>query len=92
MAVVLLVNIYYKSGPSQSCAYCIFAKSSNSNFQFTLLFESWIGNFPKTLLMVTHIKMHKLLQVCKQICSQAVDKLCSHYFVPSCCNKFETSC
>ena len=31
--------------------YCIFAKSTNSNFQFTLLFESRIGNFPKTLLL-----------------------------------------
>ena len=44
---------------------------------------------------VTHIKMHKLLQVCKQVvtnlftsCRQVVFAL----LVPSCCNKFETSC
>ena len=34
----------------------------------------------------THVKTHKLLQVCKQvviqICSQAVDKLCSHCLFP----------
>ena len=30
----------------------IFAKSTNSNFQFNLLFESRIGNFPKTLLVL----------------------------------------
>jgi hypothetical protein len=28
--------------------YCVLAKSTNSNFQLTLLFESRIGNFPKT--------------------------------------------
>jgi hypothetical protein len=37
--------------------YCIFAKSANSNFQFTLLFESRIGNFPKTLLLVSRAKI-----------------------------------
>jgi hypothetical protein len=37
--------------------YCIFAKSTNSNFQFTLLFESLIGNFPKTLLLVSWAKI-----------------------------------
>ena len=43
----------------------------------------------------THIKMHKLLQVCKQLvanlftsCRQVVFAL----LVPSCRNKFETSC
>jgi hypothetical protein len=32
--------------------YCIYAKSTNSNFQFPLLFEARIGNCPKTLLLV----------------------------------------
>jgi hypothetical protein len=43
----------------------------------------------------THVKTHKLLQVCKQVvanlftsCRQVVFAL----LVPSCCNKFETSC
>ena len=27
-----------------------------------------------------------------QVCSQAVNKLCSHCLFPVCCNKFETSC
>ena len=31
--------------------------STNSNFQFTLLFESWIGNFHKTLLLVSWAKI-----------------------------------
>jgi hypothetical protein len=31
--------------------------STNRNFQFTLLFESWIGNFPKTLLLVSRAKI-----------------------------------
>ena len=47
----------HKSGPSPSRVYCIFAKSTNSNFQFTLLFESWIGDFPKTLLLVSWAKI-----------------------------------
>jgi hypothetical protein len=47
----------YKYGPSPSFVYCIFAKSTNSNFQFTLLFESRIGNFPKTLLLVNWAKI-----------------------------------
>ena len=48
----------HKSGPSPSRArvYCIFAESTNSNFQFTLLFESRIGNFSKTLLLVSWAK------------------------------------
>jgi hypothetical protein len=37
----------------------------------------------KITVKITHLKTHKLLQVCKQvvieICSQAVDKLCSHF-------------
>jgi hypothetical protein len=37
--------------------YCIFAKSTNSNFQFSLLFKSWVGNFPKTLLLVSWEKV-----------------------------------
>jgi hypothetical protein len=37
-------------------AYRIFAKSTSSNFQFTLLFESRIGNVPKTLLWVIWAK------------------------------------
>jgi hypothetical protein len=53
----MLVNIYSKSGRSPSRAYCIFAKSTNSNFPFTLLFESQIGNFPKTLLLVSWAKI-----------------------------------
>jgi hypothetical protein len=43
----------------------------------------------------THVKTHKLLQVCKQVirnlftsCRQVVFAL----LVPSCCNKFGTSC
>jgi hypothetical protein len=28
-----------------------------SNFQFTLLFESWVGNFRKTLLLVSRAKI-----------------------------------
>jgi hypothetical protein len=43
----------------------------------------------------THVKTHKFLQVCKQVvtnlstsCQQVVFEL----LVPSCCNKFETSC
>jgi hypothetical protein len=43
----------------------------------------------------THVKTHKLLQVCKQVvtnlftsCQQVVVAL----LVPSCCNKFGTSC
>jgi hypothetical protein len=43
----------------------------------------------------THVKTHKLLQVCKQVvtnlftcCGQVVFAL----LVPSCCNKFGTSC
>jgi hypothetical protein len=42
-----------------------------------------------------HVKTHKLLQICKQVvtnlftsCQQVVFAL----LVPSCCNKFETSC
>jgi hypothetical protein len=35
-----------------------FAKSTNSNFQFTLLFESRIGDFStKTLLLVSWAKI-----------------------------------
>jgi hypothetical protein len=41
-----LVRVYYS-----------FAMSTNSNFQFTLLFESWVGNFPKTLLLVSQAKI-----------------------------------
>jgi hypothetical protein len=26
-------------------------------YKFTLLFESWIGNFPKTLLLVSLVKI-----------------------------------
>jgi hypothetical protein len=74
----MLVNVH-KSGPSPSRVYCIFAKSTNSNFptssaghtarneyarsqvwgnsQFTLLFESRIGNFLKTLLLVSWEKI-----------------------------------
>ena len=44
-------------GLSPSRVYCICAKSTNSNFQFTLLFESRIGNFPKTLLLVSSTKI-----------------------------------
>jgi hypothetical protein len=87
--------VIHKYGPSPSRVCCIFAKSTNSNFQYTLLFESRIGNFPKTLLLVKYVKTHKLLQVCKQVvtnlftsCQQVVFAL----LVPSCCNKFETSC
>ena len=47
------------------------------------------------LYYITHVKTHKLLQVCKQVvtnlftsCRQVVFAL----FVPSCCNKFGTSC
>jgi hypothetical protein len=47
----------YKYGPSPSRMYCIFAKSTNRNFQFTLLFESRIGKFPKTLLLVSWAKI-----------------------------------
>jgi hypothetical protein len=43
----------------------------------------------------THVKTHKLLQVCKQVvtnlftsCRQVVFAL----LVPSCCNKFGTGC
>jgi hypothetical protein len=42
-------SVWKICGSSPSRVYCIFAKSTNSNFQFTLLFESRIGNFPKTL-------------------------------------------
>ena len=43
---------------SPSRVYCIFTKSTNSNFQFTLLFESrGIGDFPKTLLLVSWAKI-----------------------------------
>jgi hypothetical protein len=47
----------HKSGPSPSRVYCIFAKFTNSNFQFTLLFESRIGNFPETLPLVSWAKI-----------------------------------
>jgi hypothetical protein len=47
----------HKSGPSPSRVYCIVAKFTNSNFQFTLLFESRIGNFSKTLLSVSWAKI-----------------------------------
>ena len=47
------------------------------------------------LLIHTHVKTHKLLQVCKQVitnlfpsCRQVVFAL----LVPSCCSKFGTSC
>ena len=46
-------------------------------------------------LVTTHVKTHKLLQVCKQVvtnlltsCQQVVFAL----LVPCCCNKFGTSC
>ena len=56
------------------------------------------GNYPPCYsserLWVTHVKTHKLLQVCKQVvthlftsCRQVVVAL----LVPSCCNKFGTS-
>ena len=47
----MLVKFIHKYDPSPSRVYCIFAKSTNSNFQLPLLFESRIGNFPKTLLL-----------------------------------------
>ena len=53
----MLVNVYSKiCSLSPSRVYCIFTKS-NSNFQYTLLFESQIGNFPKTLLLVSWEKI-----------------------------------
>ena len=30
----------------------------------------------------THVKAHKLLQVCKQVVTNNVDKLCSHCLYP----------
>ena len=52
------INFHWpKHGRSPSRAYCILAKSTNSNFQFTLLFESPIGSFPKTLLLVRWAKI-----------------------------------
>jgi hypothetical protein len=53
----MLVTCIHKSGPSPSRVYCIFAKSTNRNFQLTLLFESRIGNFLKTLLLVSWAKI-----------------------------------
>jgi hypothetical protein len=47
----------HKYSLSPSRVYCILAKSTNSNFQFTLLFESRIGNFPKALLLVSWAKI-----------------------------------
>ena len=44
----------------------------------------------------THVKTHKLLQVCKQvviqICSQAVDKLSSHCLFPVVVTSLEQGC
>ena len=53
----MLVNVIHKYVPSPFHVYYIFAMSTNSNFQFTLLFESSIGNFPKTLLLVSRAKI-----------------------------------
>ena len=46
--------------------YCIFAKSTNSNSQFTLLFESRIGNLSKTLLLVSWAKIYNTLVAVKE--------------------------
>jgi hypothetical protein len=54
----MLVNVIHKYGPSPSRVYGIFAKFTNSNFQFTLLFKSRIGNFPKTVLLVSWVKIN----------------------------------
>ena len=36
---------------------CYSLRSIDQYFQFNLLFESWIGNFPKTLLLVSQAKI-----------------------------------
>jgi hypothetical protein len=61
-----------------------------------LFWSSWSASqFIFHWLIPTHVKTHKLLQVCKQVvtnlftsCQQVVFAL----LVPSCCNKFGTSC
>ena len=54
---MLKSTFIHKYIPSSSRVYYIFAMSTNSNFQFTLLFESWIGNSPITLLLVSRAKI-----------------------------------
>jgi hypothetical protein len=49
--------VSHKYIPSPSHVYYIFGMSTNSNFQCTLLFGSCIGNFPKTLLLVSRAKI-----------------------------------
>jgi hypothetical protein len=56
----MLINVnslVHKSGSSPSRVYCIFAKSTKSNFQFTLFESHRTGDFPKTLLLVSWAKI-----------------------------------
>ena len=60
------------------------------------LLEHWNKSDNAIKLVTTHVKTHKLLQVCKQVVTNLLTS-CSQQvvfalLVPSCCNKFGTSC
>jgi hypothetical protein len=60
--------------------------SKNKNFEFS-------HNLKWYIIRITHVKTHKLLQVCKQVVTNLFTSCRQVGFallVPSCCNKFGT--
>ena len=84
----VLSGIILSAGGLSECLVRIYSfLQRREHFQHDLIVGMWQSS--------THVKTHKLLQVCKQVvtnlftsCQQVVFAL----LVPSCCNKFGSSC
>ena len=74
------------------CIGCIVVMYTRKNAQVVTGLQTSYHKSVHKLSTSLQTSCNKSANKLSQVCSQAVNKLCSHCLFPVCCNKFETSC